>query len=442
MIDGILKSLIEISTLLSISHGSNNKYVAIHRNGQIFLNPSAKSTILAWQGNPMLQYFLFETCGDGDGAKTAVFILTSLLKSFNKNQDAPKDLPIHEIDLPKTPCTKEHLIKMSLGILSEQLPDLVYEYLLSNSDSHISIEIGDGISFEVVHSEAFRADTTRLGWELDQSIKGAMVALFDYPIFKLSDIRECLENVIENRPIVIVAPIIGGEALKTINLNTNKGVIEAYALEYPKVVWQEEWAKDFSAFTGAKIITRWEKLKLSDLGSAQEILFKEKEILVEQYDDHIEKTSQRIDEVKGLLAQENVYYLREILMQRISNLQGSLLRLKVGGITRLDAIKRRVLCEKLIYSLAMSVRGGVLEDGLILSLYLNANTSCPILNHALQSTMRVVMQNTGIHNVELLDPEKLKIPFPRQRAYDILKTSTSVALLLGSTDTLIQGKKK
>lgn len=432
----LAKDIKEIATLLAISHGSNNKNIALYRNNEILLNPSAKSTILAWQSNPTLQYFLFQTCGEGDGCKTAVFILASLILSYYKQDynfnTLPVDKVINALNTYSTKPTKEDLQAMTQEALNDLLPEAIYDFLLSDSNTHISIELGENTSFEIQHSESFLATTTYTGYEEDKTVRGAMIAIFEYPLLTLDDIKDCLENQIEGRPIVVIAPLILGEALKTINLNRNKGIIECYAVECPKIFDQGYWLEDVGAFTGAKVITRLKAFEIEDLGSSFEICFKQKEMLIEQYEDCIESTAKRIDQLSYELSQEKIFYKAEQIQQRISNLQGSLIRLKVGGITQLEAKHRRSICEKLLISLVQSVKGGVLKEGLILSLS-RIETGNEVLDKALRSSMGIVKENKGILK---------EVPFPRLRAVEILNNAISISSLLTSLELVIEKKGK
>jgi len=430
----LAKDIKEIATLLAISHGSNHKNIALYRNNEILINPSAKSTILAWKSNPTLQYFLFQTCGEGDGSKTAIFILASLILSYTKN-------PYHYLPpipfIPSEHPSKEDLKLMTREALNEELPDIIYDFLLGDSNTHISIELGQSTNFEVSHSESFIANTSYSGYTEDKNIKGSMVAIFNYPLLKIEDFKECLENQIEGRPVIIVAPLILGEALKTINLNRNKGITDCYAVECPKIFDQEEWLKDFASFTGSKIVSRLKKFDYQeDFGSALEICFKQKEMLVEQYEDHLENTVKRIEQLQYELTQEQIFYKAEQIQQRISNLQGSLLRVKVGGVTQLEAKHRRAICEKLIISLVQAVRSGILKDGLILTLA-SIETGNEVLDKALRSSLEIVKKNSGM----VVDEEKLKIPFPKSRALEIVSNAISISGLLNSVERVVKSYK-
>ena len=104
----------------------------------------------------------------------------------------------------------------------------------------------------------------------------------------------------------------------------------------------------------------------------------------------------------------------------------------MGGITQLEAKHRRSICEKLLISLVQSVKGGVLKEGLILSLS-KIETGNEVLDKALRSSMGIVKENKGILK---------EVPFPRLRAVEILNNAISISSLLTSLELVIEKKGK
>jgi len=428
-----LEDLKEITTLLASSHLSNNKNIMLYRNKALLINPSAKTTLLAWKTNKYVRGFLYEVCGEGDGCKTAIFILTSLLIGLNK---LPRPYTLSkpvlsdkEIEKP----TREDLEK-----IAPDLPTLIYDALLSNgTDIHISVEVGDKVDIEVIHSEGFVAKCPHK-YEKEISLKGSMVVMFNRPVNKVEEIIPALENKIEGRPVVVVAPYFSKAVLDMITLNRNKGVIEAYAIETPKVNWVGEWLKDLESFVGGEIQNEFKKeFDLEWYGSAYEIKIKHNEVIFEQYEDKVELTSKRIDQLNYQAESytSDLYFMREGLKERISALSGSLLRVKVGGYTEVEARNKRVQVEKSIQTLVSAIQGGVIRDGLVLALYkLSEEVKDEIIKYGLQAPLRVIYNNTGLNRIEDLDQAKLRVPFPANRLRWILDKVFSIVNVWSSID--------
>ena len=77
-----LKDFDELVYLMRSSFGGNGKTVMLSRNKKILINPSAKTTLLAWDTNKYVRGFVYEICGEGDGCKTAIFILPIYFSSL------------------------------------------------------------------------------------------------------------------------------------------------------------------------------------------------------------------------------------------------------------------------------------------------------------------------------------------------------------------------
>ena len=73
----------EVSALLVISHASSGKTIAVCRNGKVFNNLSAKSTINQWTPKWVQKAFL-DLVGEGDGGKLGCFLAISLIRSLAK----------------------------------------------------------------------------------------------------------------------------------------------------------------------------------------------------------------------------------------------------------------------------------------------------------------------------------------------------------------------
>lgn len=422
--------------LLLSGYAGNGKNVMLYRNKKILINPSAKTTLLAWDTNQYVRGFLYEICGEGDGCKTAIFILYEILKEFHKQDHSyPISFNLNDIDIARTQPTRQDLEK-----IAPELPELLYEALLTNgTDIHISVEVGEGVDIEVIHSEGFIGNCPTPGWEKEISLKGPMVAMISRPINKIEEITPILENLIEGRPLVIIAPYYSKQVFDMITLNRNKGVIEAYAIETPKVTWSHEWLKDLESFVGGEVqIEHQEQFNIEWYGSAYEIKIKLNEVIFEQYEDKVELTSKRIDKLNYESDQlpSDLYFLKEQLKKRISTLSGSLIRVKVGGTTEVEARNKRTIIEKMVQTLVCAIRGGIIKEGFVLCCHnISSKYTDPILVKALQTPLDKVKKTSK------LDQDKLEVPFPYLRFKELLTKVESIANIWSSIGLDVSKKK-
>jgi hypothetical protein len=397
----LIPSIKEISTLLAISHASSGRTVLIERNGKVWANLSAKSTINQWSTkHKILQKSFLDIVGEGDGGKIGCFIATSILLSLakidfqerRKNiEEIKSELPnilaqIKEISQPSTDKEMLHLCRdIDFG------KELVQAVSLSGLDSHISFE--------------------QMG---------------SFP----------------GRPLLIIAPMIQGQALATIKRNREEGSVISYAVETPHVTWGRGWLDDIASFTGAEVYQRnlYSEFETRFYGSAKEICLKPREIIIEPYEDHAEVTAKRIDFLLKEADKSSHPHTKDLWKKRASKLAGSLVRIKVGGTTEAEAIMRRNNAEKKLISLSEMLKGGYILGSIptLSSIKVKNN----ILKRSFSSPLRVVSKNQNINiSEDALEIKEMYDPFPAERLCSLIEKAISVAITIGSVGYILNKEK-
>lgn len=446
----------ELSALLVSSHASSGGTVLMSRNNKIWNNLSAKSIINAYEPElhaKIIQTSFLELCKSGDGCKLGAFIVISLLRSFHRVygevhpkiteevKQAGRNIRLTSYDSNKD-TLKEIGLQSKLDAESiDQISEAIY--LAGSLSSHVSLEKWDGTGCEVVETESFHA-TLKVHHDKEAYLKGPMFALFNKPLFKVEHILDALEYMgsFEGRPLVIVAPMIGGKALHTIKMNNHKGTIEVYACDAPRVIWGKGWLDDFAAFTGATVCDpTYEKFKVEFYGSAMETVLNYNEMIVDPYDDHVDTTANRVDEL--LREAENCPFphTQDQLRKRANALNGTLVRLRVGGTTEAEARWRRGLAEKALISMMDAKANGYVK-GAIPTLY-NIETGNPYLDRALKAPFKVVCHNLGKseNDPSVWDVKELYEPFPVGRMIELLDKAVSIATTIGSVGHVVRSKR-
>jgi len=247
----------------------------------------------------------------------------------------------------------------------------------------------------------------------------------------------------EGRPLVVVAPMVGGDALKMINLNRNKGVLEAYAVDAPKVTWGKGWLDDLASFTGASVFDpeMESAFQTEFFGSAMGVLLNYQEMFVYPYDDHAEGTALRAETLLREASESAHPHTQDSLRSRANALTGSLVRLKVGGVTEAEGRWNRVLAEKALLSMSDAVRNGYVEG--VIPYLARLETGNPILDQALKSPLQVVARNMGLNHTDpfIWDVPEMWEPFPFGRLLQILDKAVSVATMISSIGMIVHKTK-
>jgi hypothetical protein len=236
--------------------------------------------------------------------------------------------------------------------------------------------------------------------------------------------------------------MIGKEVLSTLKVNRDNSIVEAYGIETPRVTWAKGWMDDISAFTGATVHHRSiEKFSVEMFGSALESVLQPDKVILTPYDDHIDTTLERAEFLLKEAESTPHSHTKDLWSKRASALTGSLVRLKVGASTDLEARVKRNKTEKIVLSMSdMYVNGHVQGSIPYIS---RAHTRSKVLNRALKAPWRVVCRNLNrmTEDPSVLNIDVLQEPFPVGRLKSIIRRSVSVATTLSACALSVKGKK-
>lgn len=446
----IANDLLIISKVLTLSHKSRGGTVAILRSGKHILNASAYSTINSWTPvHKIVQTSLLDAIGPRDGGKLSTFIITSLVDSLSRLPFNDRLSEIRKIEsetdlllrsIRSKPSDKEHLRSLDDDVeLCKVLSEAIYE----SQGGHISLEKGDGVNSVMEQSESLMTDVVTRLLDDEITLKGAMVYLCPQSISRFSEIEPVLElmGTFPNRPLLIIAPMIGREVLSTLKLNRDKSIVDAYAIESPRVTWAKGWMDDVGAFTGATNHERTlEKFRLDMFGSAKEIVLNQNKMIITPYDEHIDSTIERADFLLNEAKTIPHNHTKDLWAKRASALTGSLVRVKIGAPTELEARVKRNKAEKVILSMSDMYHHGHVNGSI--PFLAQINTQSEVLNKALKAPWRVVCRN--LHKMtedpSVLNLGALQEPFPFGRLKEIIQKSVSVGLLLSSVAISVKSK--
>lgn len=452
-----IPSVDEVLSLLVSSHASRGGTVLMSRSGKVWNNPSTKSILNAWKPKDtmgrLLQTSFLDLCGKGDGCKLAIFVTCALIKEFVKHgedahpqmtESVKRALPPLLGQIQPIPCSEDILLEIGLqgGLEIEYVRKVSEALRLSGaSSSHISLEKGEGVGVEVVEDDSW-ASELKVHYDKETYLKGVIFALFAEPVSKIDQVIPAMEMMgsFEGMSLVIVAPLIGGSALNAINLNRNKGVLDAYACNAPRVIWGRGWMDDLASFTGGVVYdSKLHSQFTSDFyGTAKEVLLNHHEMVVTPYDDHADKTYAHAECLIREAEQSAFPHDQDLLRKRANALMGTLIKVKIGGTTEAEARWRRVLVEKSLLSMTDASLNGCVRGSIPLLYTLQSGSE--ILDRALRYPYEVVCKN---HATSVVDREMWQNPllyeyFPTGRLRDLLRKSISIATTVGSVGHVLK----
>lgn len=294
-----------------------------------------------------------------------------------------------------------------------------------------SLEVVEGMQLDKGYISPYMA-TDKEGMET--VFENPLILLHDKKISSMKEFIPVLEAVVkENKPLLIIAEDLDGEALATIVLNIIRGTLKVCMIKAPGFGDdRKEMLEDIAALTGARVISedlgmKLENTKLSDLGSAKKVrVNKEKTIIIEG-EGKKEDIQRRISIIEGRIKIEDSEYKITDLKKRLGKLSGGVAVINVGAATETEMKEKRMRIDDALNATKAAIEEGVVPGGGIallraakelfnLSLVGDQKIGVDILREAIEEPVRQIATNAGKEGSVVL--EKLKAETDPNMGYD------------------------
>ena len=274
------------------------------------------------------------------------------------------------------------------------------------------LEVTEGMAFDRGYSSPyFVTDGDRQLCEFEN----ALLLLTDRKISAIADLVPVLETVQKSgSPLVVLAEEVDGEALATLVVNKNRGVLQVAAVRAPSFGERRKAAlADIAILTGGTVISEdramtLDKVSLEDLGRARRITITKDSTTIVANEDHRDAVNDRVASIKRELDNTESEYDREKLTERIAKLAGGVAVIKVGAPTETELKNRKLRIEDALNATRAAVEEGIVAgggctliqlaqelDGLAAQLVGDQRTGVEIVQRALSAPLRQIAINAG-----------------------------------------------
>jgi len=197
------------------------------------------------------------------------------------------------------------------------------------------------------------------------------ILLIDDKVYQLSKILPALQIATENnKPILIIAESVDGEALSALVVNAVKGNLKVCAIQAPHHGDERRKAmEDIAKFTGATVLTSkyglhtLDNFTIGNLGEAKRVVASKTCVIQEGKGKNLEAYKNSIK--YQLEDHNNKLSLREkkILNLRLANLSTNVAILKVGASTDTEMIEKKMRIDDAIRATRCAIDDGVVAGG-------------------------------------------------------------------------------
>jgi len=335
------------------------------------------------------------------------------------------------------------------------------------------LEVVEGMQFDKGYlSPYFMTDADSQECKMED----AHVLLYEKKISSLGDIQPILEKVVAggNKPVLIIAEDVEGEALATLVVNRIRGSLKICAVKAPGFGDRRKaMMEDLAILTGGKFITedlgvKLEGIDISDLGTARSIAVDKENTIIIEGGGKVKAIKGRIDQIRRQIEETTSDYDREKLQERLAKLAGGVAIINVGAATESEMKEKKARVEDALHATRAAVEEGIVPGGGVallrclpaiskLSLDGDEQIGVDIVRNAVEAPLRALVENAGVEAAivvrEVLDRKgnvgydvatekytdlmKAGVVDPAKVTRSALQNAASIAGLLLTTECLI-----
>ncbi len=230
-----------------------------------------------------------------------------------------------------------------------------------------TLEVVEGMQFDRGYlSPYFVTDPERM----EVVLEDAYLLISEKKISNMKDLLPVLEAIArQQRPLLIIAEDIEGEALATLVVNKLRGTLACAAVKAPGFGdRRKEMLKDIATLTGGQVIAeelglKLENVTVTDLGRAKRVAIDKDNTTIVGGEGKKDKIKGRIAEIRGQIENTTSDYDREKLQERLAKLVGGVAVVKVGAATETEMKEKKARVEDALYATRAAVDEGIVPGG-------------------------------------------------------------------------------
>lgn len=437
----------------------------------------------------------------GDGTTTATVLTQAIVREGIKNVTAGANpigirrgieaavaAAVEALKNNAIPVANKEAIAQVAAVSSrsEKVGEYISEAMEKvGKDGVITIEESRGMETELEVVEGMQFDRGYLSQymvtdseKMVADLENPYILITDKKISNIQEILPLLESILQsNRPLLIIADDVDGEALPTLVLNKIRGTFNVVAVKAPGFGDRRKaMLEDIAILTGGTVITEDLGLELKDatieaLGQAARVTVDKDSTVIVEGAGNPEAISHRVAVIKSQIETTTSEFDREKLQERLAKLSGGVAVIKVGAATETELKEMKLRIEDALNATRAAVEEGIVAGGgtalvnvipAVADLELTGDeaTGRNIVLRALEEPVRQIAHNAGFEGSIVIDRLKnaeLGIGFnaatgewvnmidqgiidPVKVSRSALQNAASVASLILTTEAVVANK--
>ena len=380
----------------------------------------------------------------GDGTTTATVLTQAIVREGIKNVTAGANpigirrgieaavaTAVEALKNNAIPVANKEAIAQVAAVSSrsEKVGEYISEAMEKvGNDGVITIEESRGMETELEVVEGMQFDRGYLSQymvtdneKMVADLENPYILITDKKVSNIQEILPLLENILQsNRPLLIIADDVDGEALPTLVLNKIRGTFNVVAVKAPGFGDRRKaMLEDIAILTGGTVITDDLGLELKDatieaLGQASKVTVDKDSTVIVEGAGNPEIIANRVAVIKSQIETTTSEFDREKLQERLAKLSGGVAVIKVGAATETELKEMKLRIEDALNATRAAVEEGIVAGGgtalanvisAVATLELEGDeaTGRNIVLRALEEPVRQIAHNAGYEGSIVID---------------------------------------
>ena len=303
--------------------------------------------------------------------------------------------------------------------IGQQIADAMQKV---GNDGVITVEENKGLETETEVVEGMQFDRGYLSPyfvtnpdKMVTELEDAIILLHEKKLSSLQPMVPLLESVIQSqKPLLIIAEDVEGEALATLVVNKLRGGLKIAAVKAPGFGDRRKaMLQDIAILTGGQVISedlgmKLESVTMDMLGSAKRVTITKDETTIIDGAGEKAEIEARVSQIRQQIEETTSDYDREKLQERVAKLAGGVAVIRVGGMTEVEVKERKDRVDDALNATRAAVQEGIVVGGGVALVQAgksleglkgensDQNAGIAIVRKALEAPLRQIAENAGV----------------------------------------------